>query len=215
MSKLKEKLESLYRLAKLTDDEIKLLDANKLDDGRLNEVRTASFLLLHTARTKGVRIKFIFDDVKSAPSRPDDVDFYAGFDFFLDEIQRKAREAAAKDAKRREELERQQREAREKSERDRQRERGPFPRERTDSIGAPSSPSYFKVDDYFQRPQSQPSEKSRVNAATPLIQSQYVGVCLTCGKGYKKGEQVWWIRSVGCSHFECGADDLRNVASGG
>ncbi len=63
MSKLKERLESLYRLAKLTDDEIKLLDANKLDDGRLNEVRTASFLLLHTARTKGVRIKFIFDDV--------------------------------------------------------------------------------------------------------------------------------------------------------
>lgn len=238
MSKLKERLESLYRLAKLTDDEIKLLDANKLDDGRLNEVRTASFLLLHTARTKGVRIKFIFDDVKASPtsspsmsSRPYPGPFYENSEFFRDmeeflhatELRKKAHDEHIRRAEQRA---REVKENRERAERETAARRAsssgpPIPRQKIDinaakvreRVAREAEDALFGDD--FQRPQSQPSKKGWArDSATPLIQSQYDGVCLACGKAYKSREQVWWVRNVGCSHFACGSDVLKNMASG-
>lgn len=233
MSKLKERLESLYRLAKLTDDEIKLLDANKLDDGRLNEVRTASFLLLHTARTKGVRIKFIFDDVKASPtsspsmsSRPyPDSEFFRDIEevFHATELRKKAHDEHIRRAEQRA---REVKENRERAERETAARRAsssgpPIPRQKIDinaakvreRVAREAEDALFGDD--FQRPQSQPSKKGWArDSATPLIQSQYDGVCLACGKAYKSREQVWWVRNVGCSHFACGSDVLKNMASG-
>ena len=233
MSKLKERLESLYRLAKLTDDEIKLLDANKLDDGRLNEVRTASFLLLHTARTKGVRIKFIFDDVKASPTSSPSIGSarpYPDSEFFRDieevfhatELRKKAHDEHIRRAEQRA---REVKENRERAERETAARRAsssgpPIPRQKIDinakvreRVAREAEDALFGDD--FQRPQSQPSKKGWArDSATPLIQSQYDGVCLACGKAYKSREQVWWVRNVGCSHFACGSDVLKNMASG-
>jgi hypothetical protein len=214
MSKLKEKLESLYRLAKLTDEEIKLLDANKLDDARLNEVRTASFLLLHTARTKGVKVKFVFEsDTRdkgstppvSSPFRRGAPDTGATMDDLFSELFRQAAHAkTSQDAARRE---RERVEALKEERREREREaRAREAREREEA-------------EKFTRPQSQPSGKRRTSSSgggkVPVIESQYDGVCLACGRPYKAGERVWWVRHIGCSHFDCGYEALQKMVAEG
>lgn len=200
MSKLRAKLESLYGLAKLSPDELKAYEEGTLDSGRLNEARTASFLLLHTARTKGVRLKFILNSDGAAefesppapppeppkppprpepqrpeppPRRPDPTGggFWGNWQGdMFDEMFREA--SRQRTAKAEEERRAQERAA-----------RGPH---RKHEGGEPPP---------------------RVAAAIP-------GVCVACGNLYGAGERVWWVRSVGATHEACGYEPLRRKASG-
>lgn len=89
MSKLTDKLERLLALATLKEGEDK-------DETRVNEARTASFLVLKTCQENGVKIRFLVPEEK----RPES-DFFSGpsmndpFTVFLRNRERVAREQVA------------------------------------------------------------------------------------------------------------------------
>jgi hypothetical protein len=93
-NKLLEKLQKLYRLALLNENEAE-------DPTRQNEARTAAFLLLKTARENGVKIKFEVPRQANAPRRPttiegvrvDPGDIFEGF--MKDVVEEAARRRAA------------------------------------------------------------------------------------------------------------------------
>ena len=217
MSKLKERLESLYRLAKLSDEETKLLEANKLDDARLNEVRTASFLLLHTARIKGVQVKFVFSgeekvrDKGSSGTRPFQTPVPGDLDDFFGDFVRSVQEAT--NARQAQEKKRIRQEARESEERRARAKYGSV----DDVFGRPwpVDPGPVSVDPGpFERPPPVKKQRSNSDTEVPRIKSKYEGRCSVCMKMYKINDEVWWIRGVGCSHVACGYEDLQKVASG-
>lgn len=238
--KVLDKLKKLYGLAKLSDDERALYADGKLDDGRLNEARTAAFLLIHTARTNGIKVTFT---PANAPSKPRDhgsmprSGSYGGGgtddlgDMFADMMRQavyaarqRSEQAMQEERMRREEVDRRARaeaqEIRNRSVREAQQ------KAKTHAHGHPFvvTDDPFKPDPFFdsmntgmpfKRPQSRPNPKyppprAEPNAP-PLITSKFPGVCLTCRKLYVAGEKVWWVRNVGAAHEACGYDELLRV----
>jgi hypothetical protein len=191
-TKLREKLERLYRLAILREEE-------ENDEGRQNEARTSAFLLIKIARENGVKIVFKVPQEKSVTtndassryphaSRPSASPF-KGFDDFI-------RRGGSADAF--EELFRDmQRKVNEEKERvaraDRQRKESPF-----------------------KPPQRQKATRSRSKSTrVPLTKANYAGICRVCKQSYDVGSSVWWVQSWGCSHEACGYEELvRQAATG-
>lgn len=219
-NKVLSKLQALYRLATLNDEEQKEFDAGKLDEARMNEARTASFLLLNHARVNSVKLKFEVPRQAPTPVKQQENrsphPWWAGkqgnwaadptdgsiFDMFrdLDNILRKqAEEVKRKEASR-------------------QKVRGAGVDQVIiddpicdDDIGP--TPFGSAKDGAASRPQSRPSKRYPSTGAPPLIESKFQNYCKVCGKVYQIGDQVWWVRSVGCSHKDCGYEQLRDIAS--
>ncbi len=182
MSSLGDKLKRLLALATLRPGE-------EDDESRVNEARTASFLLIKTVQENGVRMKFILPSasakttVKSPPESQErgmaaiyaDTDSPDIYDIFVSSGLRDIFERLQREAERQKRAEAQARANREAA------------REEASPFRAPRGPY-----------------NTYAAEGSVLLSSKFAGRCRKCEGHYNLGERVWWMKGEGCRHERCG-----------
>ena len=184
-NKLLEKLQRLYKLAILNENE-------ENDESRQNEARTAAFLLIKTARENGVRIRFevpqqkqsappqgFYDQVRAAQAAKQ-----AGFD--ITDLFSEMMKQAAEDA-----------------------------RKRTAQQAKAAGVYYDTDTPFVRPERKPPKQRSRAPSKSgkpPLIEAVHAGRCKVCNTNVYPGLKVWWVRNVGVAHEECGYEELVRIS---
>lgn len=214
MSKLGDKLKRLLQLATIREGE-------EENEGRMNEARTAAFLLLRECQKSGVKISFqipreaapapppppppVYQPPRPSSQRPQTSShaanpfggsafggFYGnGGADIFEEILRNMNDHVRR------------REA-----------ASPPPPQPKINVDIPQWP-----EGTFTRPTRAKPRPVRgewgANAnpdAPPIIRAKYGKRCRECGEPYAVGESVYWVRGGGCSHIACGYEKLKEIA---
>jgi hypothetical protein len=243
-NKLRLKLERLYKLAILREEEEK-------DESRHNEARTSAFLLIKIARENGVKIIFKVPPQKEAPPPPPTTSRYEGvrwanpstaprrptgpvrnpFNDFFSGAGADVFEDMFRDMNRRQQEEQAERERRDRETRKRREEARQEPFVGADTYAETARDHERRPgesdEEYRERlldllksqgpgfKRPQRQNKKSTRGAPPLIVAKYAGVCRVCRKQYNLGDGVYWIQGWGCSHEACGYEELMKQAANG
>jgi hypothetical protein len=187
-NKVMARLKQLYELTKIRPEE-------EDDKGRLEEARTASYVLLKYARENGVKVKFEVPKAEASPPKVAvDHGTYAGAwnpyqarvevpitgDF--DDLFKYVRDAQS------------QAHARNRADAQARAQHVASAKRRAEEAKrAQSSEERFEQDG-----------RGKVEMDEPvLLTAKFSNPCRHCGKKYEAGAHVWWRRGIGCVHQGC------------